>query len=669
MMSADVKLRALARECGVYLEFRNLAGQKLEAEPPTLRALLGGLGYPTATDAEISEALAERQAVRHGRKLPEELVLEAGSSTSIAVPTRCDWSIVSENGDEVQTGTGSTAISIADLPVGYFLLHAAGEGWSEDLFLLSPPTRAPSLSEAAGTNRCWGVCGALYGLRSRTNGGLGNYSDLGVAAAALGRSGAQFFGINPIHALGWAAQETISPYSPTHRGFFNTDHLSAASDLGSGPREELIDYEGFRAMHRAVLETEYAVFAQKSSDAEQIAFRTYCGLSGQALSDFATFEALSEKHGEAFQRWPKALQTPGRQAQAEVGERATFHKWMQWRAEEQIGAAQQSATSSGMQLGLYLDLAVGPRRGGAEVWTNGKTIAEGISIGAPPDHLSPKGQSWDLAAHAPNKLSANHYQPLRSMLGSLMNKCGLLRIDHALGLLRSYWLPDDGSPGGYVSQPFEALLAVIAIEACRNGCVVVGEDLGLVPDGFREGLNNAGLYSYAVWQYETDDQEQLVAPRDLRSFSLACFGTHDTPTMAGFWHGIDIDWWREIGWLNSSEAHDRHGVRAHQRNGLRRLCELGTEMDTSRIGDTIHAGLAGSQAAMIAIQLDDLFGVTEAQNLPGTIDQHPNWRRRLPVPIEQFPIAASPARLRDLMPSTRNSIHENEQKGLEPCPK
>ncbi len=668
-MNADEALRELAFDCGVHLEFQDMAGVRKAAEPPTLRALLGGLGIPASSEAAVAEVLEERRAARKARHLPHEIILPAGAAVEIAVPAHCDWSLATESGEEVRAGASDHAISLSGLPVGYFTLHAAFSGGrKEEAFVLCPPQRAPVLAERTGSERSWGICGALYGLRSQANGGLGNYSDLAVAAGALGRSGAQFFGINPIHALGWAATDTISPYSPTHRGFFNTDHISAEADLGPGPKGDQIDYADFRSRHRPALEAEFAGFGNQGSQKDRAAFERYCKAAGQPLNDFATFEALSELHGEAFGNWPADLQCPGKAAEQAAGARAGFHRWLQWRAEQQIVRAQHGARSSGMKLGLYLDLAVGPRRNGAEVWMNRDTIAGGISIGAPPDHLSPEGQSWNLAAHAPNKLAANRYEPLRTMLGKLMAKCGLLRIDHALGLLRSYWLPDDGGPGAYISQPFNALLAVITIEAWRSGCVVVGEDLGLVPEGFREGLNSAGLYSYAVWQYETDESGWLIPPEQLRPFSLACFGTHDTPTLAGFWYGLDIEWWRRIGWLSEGQAENRHGMRAHQRNSLRSHCGLGHETDIRRIGAAIHASLARSPAALTAVQLDDLFGVTEAQNLPGTIDQHPNWRRRLPVAIEQFPAAGSLARLRDLMPGENNSTHPTEQKGLEPCP-
>jgi 4-alpha-glucanotransferase len=308
--------------------------------------------------------------------------------------------------------------------------------------------------------------------------------------------------------------------------------------------------------------------------------------------------------------------------------------WLQWRAQTQIAQAHETAKASGMSLGLYLDLAVGPRPGGAEVWMNSATIAKGVTVGAPPDHLSPAGQSWALAAHAPGPLARAFYAPLRAMLRTLMTRCGILRIDHALGLLRSFWLPDDGSPGGYISQPLEAFLAVIAIEAERTGCIIVGEDLGLVPDGFRERLSASGLYSYSVWQYETHHDGTLQAPESLPANSLACFGTHDTPTLSGFWYGEDIDWWKNVGWLGDGDAKKRHSLRARQRQSLRELCNIAPMASSTDISRTVQSKLAGAPSALLAVQLDDALRLTDAQNLPGTIDEHPNWRRRLPLDIE-----------------------------------
>ena len=487
-------------------------------------------------------------------------------------------------------------------------------------------------------------------MRSQHNGGLGSYTDLASITEVLGRKGAQFFGVNPLHALGWAEDTIISPYSPSHRGVFNTDHIAVDGGLGKSPDAALIDYPAFRSEHRAQLERDYQTFVRSNDHA---AFETWCASCAEDVKQFAIFEAISEQKGGDFRTWPKTLQTPGAAASTAAGDRARFHLWLQWRASTQIDAAQSKAKSAGMSLGLYLDLAVGPRPDGAEVWMNSDTIAQGVTIGAPPDHLSPEGQSWALAAHAPGRLAAADYQPIRAMLRTLMTKCGLLRIDHALGLLRSFWIPDDCSPGGYITQPMESLLAVITIEALRAGCVVVGEDLGLVPDGFRSAMNDAGIYSYAVWQFEATHRGEIRPAQTLPPFSLACFGTHDTPTLQGFWYGRDVEWWHQVGWIRGNERQKRHGYRARQRASLRDVANLAPNATSDTISDTIHGALAASPASFVSVQLDDMFGEIEAQNLPGTIDAHPNWRRRLSVSIEEMPDHPALTRVAQVMNTHR----------------
>ncbi|MCP3969901.1 MAG: 4-alpha-glucanotransferase [Rhodobacteraceae bacterium] len=665
-MSTDAALKELAQDYGVHLDYHGLTGQRLVAEPPTLRAILAALGVEAGSAANVAEALHHRRAECAERSLPPELILRAGAGATLPLPGACDWAVLTETGQEVQAGRDQQSITLAALPVGYFTLVAKGRDWREEVFVLSRPAHAPVPGQNGRAAKGWGVTGALYGLRSASNGGLGNYRDLATAAQALGQGGAQFFGINPVHALGWVASETISPYSPSHRGFLNTDHIATTAGLGPCPDGDLIDYAAFRVRHRAALEAEYAAFTASAPEEQAASFRRYCAAGGADLAAFARFEALSETHGGDFRNWPARLQSPD-PAPDQTG-RAAFHQWLQWQADRQITDAQRAARGAGMAHGLYLDLAVGPRPGGAEVWMHRDIVARGVSIGAPPDHLSPAGQSWTLAAYAPNKLAANRYQPVRAMLGKLMARAGLLRIDHALGLLRSYWLPEDGSPGAYVSQPFDALLAVIAIEADKAGCKVVGEDLGLVPQGFRERLNGSGLLSYAVWQFEGQDDGHLRPAGDLPQFSLACFGTHDTPTIDGFWYGHDIEWWRCIGWIDAGGAEDRHGQRALQRTSLRTHCGIGYDASPGDIRLAIHSGLARSPAALVSLQLDDLCGCTEAQNLPGTIDEHPNWRRRLPVPVEQLAASAPLCQIGTLMQDTRALPAPATEREPEPCP-
>jgi 4-alpha-glucanotransferase len=273
---------------------------------------------------------------------------------------------------------------------------------------------------------------------------------------------------------------------------------------------------------------------------------------------------------------------------------------------------------------------VGARLGGAESWGDDSCAAQGVSLGAPPDHLSPAGQNWQLSAFAPRKLQASRYKAFRQVLRQNMRHCGLLRIDHALGLSRSFWIPEDGSPGGYVRQPFAALLAIVALEAKRAGTVIVGEDLGLVPKGFREDMAARGLYGYSVMQYEKDGRGALLPVANLRAQSLACFGTHDTPTLAGFWAGRDIGWWERLGWITAEEAARAVNTRGTEKRALAGLSAPTPlpQVATTGLRDAVHTRLAESPAAMVAVQLDDILLSEEAQNLPGTVDEHPNWRRR-----------------------------------------
>jgi 4-alpha-glucanotransferase len=296
--------------------------------------------------------------------------------------------------------------------------------------------------------------------------------------------------------------------------------------------------------------------------------------------------------------------------------------WLQWVADTQLTNAQSRSKAAGMALGLYLDLAVGSRRDGAESRCEQAAVAQGVSIGAPPDQLSPEGQNWNLTAFAPRKLKSLRYRPLRRIIAQVIRHAGVIRIDHVLGLNRSYWIPDDGSPGGYIRQPFESLLAIIKIEAERFNCAVVGEDLGLVPDGFRDTMRENGFYGYSVLQYEKDAHGKFRNLDDIPHQVLSCFATHDTPTIKGYETGRDIEWWEKLNWVDAQMADQMRHDRATEVDEYRGKADFQT---------CVHIQLAQSKAALVAVQLDDVLGVVDAQNLPGTINQHPNWRRKYDV--------------------------------------
>ncbi|MFK7868407.1 MAG: 4-alpha-glucanotransferase [Roseobacter sp.] len=644
-MTTDDALALLARKAGVHDAFTDMNSTVRQIGPDTQRALLWANGIPADNDAAVRDSLAFLAAEKSSRILPQDLILTAGKAVEFGVARATIWALHSE--DETQLiadGRGERDIHLPALDVGIYVLTLTTQNLSQTVTVLAKPPQAPSVAHVGGQEKLWGIVAALYGLRSDRNGGLGDYRDLADLARITGQHGASFLGINPVHALGWGDTQSISPYSPTHRGFLNTSHIALDQVLPQGApqfppaQSQLLDYKSHQSHHRPGLERAYAQFDRHAGANEKRDFETYIADGAEALARFSAFEVLSVAHGPDCRTWPQAVHESANRNDAVPAQARRFHMWMQWVADRQLGAAQSGACDNGMALGLYLDVAVGARLGGAEYWGAAEARAEGVSIGAPPDDLSPAGQNWGLCAYAPRKLTQTRYRALRQVFRQNMRHAGVVRIDHALGLNRSFWLPLDGTPGGYISQPFEALLAVLAIEAHKAGCVVVGEDLGLVPDGFRDKLSDAGIYGYTVMQFEREKDGALRSTCDLRPKTLACFGTHDTPTLHGFWQGRDIDWWRKLDWIAEDGIDAVQKTRDAEKRDLlqsEKMKEDG-QQPFDVVYEKIHDTLASSPCALVAVQLDDVLGVVEAQNLPGTIDEHPNWRRPYHTQVEQM---------------------------------
>lgn len=656
-MTPEGVLDRLSAKAGIHGEFRDLENIVRPTAPETRRALLAACGLPAATDAEARETLAGLEAEDRSRITREEIVLVSERSAEIPLPEGTQWELVLETGDRLTGGRSTGQALLPPLPAGLHDLHLTLGASTQSVLLIAAPEALPTLADR-GLGRIWGVTGTIYGLRSGRNAGVGDYGDLGAMGDALAPSGAAFYGINPVHAPGWSERETISPYSPTHRGFLNPWHVapdrmaelfrscpSVTALLAQGvsafdglKKTGRVDHAVHRALLAPLLESAYGAFLAEAPDGLVADLDTFRRTEGTALEDFALFEALSEHHGSDWRTWPAAFRRKEEVvATNDLQARMGFHVWLQWLADLQLSSAQVSAHGAGMHLGLYLDLAVGSRLGGAESWCERGSLAENVSIGAPPDYLSPAGQNWNLAAYAPRKLAGNRYSALRDLLQRNMRHCGLLRIDHVLGLKRSFWVPRDGSPGGYISQPFGTLAAIVAIEATRSDTIVVGEDLGLVPDRFRDELRDLGFYGYSVLQYEKTDGV-LHDPADLRRRSLACFATHDTPTLRGYFEGADIDWWERLGWITPEEKPGKQRERENEAAGLlaNAPADYRSATDADGFRDAMHATLSQSPAELVAVQLDDILGEREAQNLPSTISEHPNWVRRHRVSVEEL---------------------------------
>ncbi len=492
---------------------------------------------------------------------------------------------------------------------------------------------------ALATGRAWGFAVQLYGLRSARNWGAGDFGDLGLLVETAARLGAGVVGLSPLHAGG------LGPYSPSSRHALDPLYLHMQPLLArSAAARRLVRSAPFQARIdklRAAELVDYAGVRAAKYEALELAFRDAGPARAppipEAIRQYALFEALRERYGAPWQSWPREYRRPQsaavrRFARRHAG-RVRFHAWLQREARAQLDAAQRRALALGMPVGLYVDLALGADRGGAEVWADQASYAHGVSAGAPPDDFNPSGQDWGLPPWSPRALAATGCAPFAKLLRANMPRGGALRLDHVMSLARLYWIPDGASPakGAYVPYPFEELIAVLAAESRARRCLVIGEDLGTVPAELRGALARAGLLSYRPLIFEKDAQGEFAPPAAYPRQALACVSTHDLPTWRGFWAGRELQLREELGL-----ALDPQAARAEREADKERLTRaLAREgFDTSAAG--AHALLARTPCKLVMVQPEDMLELVEQANLPGTVDQHPNWRRKLPLPIERW---------------------------------
>jgi 4-alpha-glucanotransferase len=530
---------------------------------------------------------------------------------------------------------------------------------------------------------------------------MGDFTDLAQLCRAAGRLSAVTVGINPLHALFASEPLHSSPYSPSSRsqldylyidpaavpGFADDAairSLAPAAALANVRGSELIDHAAVAALKRPVLEALYRRFRDthlKTRTKHGRAFRRFQREGGEALTAFATFEALHEQQNGGAGRfswrdWPAALRDPHSGAVAEFArahaQRVEFFQFLQWQADAQLGAAAEAGRAAGLALGLYRDLAVGVNPLGAAAWADQGLVVPGMAIGAPPDPLSRAGQDWGLAPINPLMLRQCGFRPFIAALRANMRHAGVLRIDHVMSLARLYWVPAGRSAvaGAYVRYPFAELLRLVALESCRHGCAVVGEDLGTVPSGFRETMQAANLLSYRVVMFERRHDGNFIPPGEYPPLAAASAATHDLATLKGFWLGRDIAWRQRLSLYPDAAAEmadlsDRYTARwqlleAMAREGLMRgerfgefLPHEGEPVYTEELGEAILAFLARSRARLMLVQIEDVAGEVEQANLPGTSDAHPNWRRRLSAPLDAILDAPAMQRIAALMQTER----------------
>ena len=500
--------------------------------------------------------------------------------------------------------------------------------------------------------RLWVLAVQLYGVRSRRNWGHGDFTDLAHLLEIVADAGGAGIGLNPLHALLYDRAGAFSPYSPNSRLFFNplyidvdaveefrdADAAFAATEIEQLRAAELVDYDAVARIKLAALRGAYESFRLNGSEARRQDFDMYRQERGRSLQYFAAFETLRGQYSGPWSNWPEAWRHPTDIAIAELRERHRdefgFHEFLQWNAERQLCRCSELAQRRSLSIGLYLDIAVGVDVGGADAWIDQAAVLRGLSVGAPPDQYNTAGQDWGLTAYNPHGLVASDFAPFRQMLGTAMKYAGAVRVDHVLGLNRLYVIPQGlkADRGVYLRMPLLQMLAVAAEESRRCRCVTVGEDLGTVPAGLRDTLSAWGIWSYLVMLFERNADGSFRRPSEYREKAVATFGTHDLPTFAGWMSGHDLIVKRAIGVDPGETGDERHNARIALQAAV--VAVIGN----AQIGfDDVVAFLAESPTRLLSIAIEDVLDVVDQSNIPGTIAEHPNWRRRWPIMLEQLP--------------------------------
>lgn len=704
-MNPDSPLARLAATYGIEPGYHDIWGSWHELGEDTARRLLAAMGVAADDDGAIETALRAHATTQWTRLLPPVHVLRDDETawlplriTNAQAGSVVHWRLLEEDGakhhgsvqlgdqpvlEEAELDGQHRWLRRLELPrtprIGYHELTVTCDGHSARTVLIVTPTRCRQPAIGGARGRAWGITLQLYGLRSARNWGIGDLGDLANAATVLGALGADLVGINPLHALYPEEPDRASPYSPSSRCFANPLYLDveaiadfeeceAARAWVSAPAfqaelerlrvSELVDYTGVAALKWPLLRELYAHFLRahctSPDDTRAAAFREFQAQGGRALRLHAVFEILHATAGH--QVWADEYLDPDSQAVADFADRhivdVEFHEYLQWLLGEQIERVAEHARASGMRIGLSRDLAIGGDAFGSDVWRMPHAYGRDVSIGAPPDDFNLQGQVWGLPPWLPSCLEATAYADYIMALRANMHASGALRIDHVIGLMRLFWVSAGAAAvdGAFVRYPLHDLLAILALESVREGCVIIGEDLGTVPDELRAALHDYGVLSYRVLYFAKHwhGDHSFVAPDELPSQALVTVSTHDLPTFSGYWCGWDLELRETLGLFPNSEWRDRlHAERELDRArllqalGREGLCpataeDAQTGKPSVELVTAVHCYLARSDSAVMIVQMEDVLREIEQANVPGTVHEQPNWRRRLDLPLEQW---------------------------------
>jgi len=592
----------------------------------------------------------------------------------------------------------------ADLPEGYYDLtlrvKSAGREKTGSTHLAVSPGQAWMPPQLERGERLWGLNLPLYAIRSRRNWGIGDFTDLRAATTWAGELGAAFVGVNPLHAPQPGNHADPSPYSPISRLFLNflyvdlenvpeMQHSPEARSLLASPdfqaevarlqEDPLVAYPEIRRLKRRLMKILFAAFVERHGPphaphtprGQDLA--RFVERGGEALEKFALFQALTEHQEKGdWRRWPENLQRPDTPAVAafarEYPREIAFHQYVQWLAAGQQQQVWDEADGAGLPFSLYQDLALGAAPGGVETWAYPNLFARGVAIGSPPDAFNLKGQNWGLPPLIPKNLEESGYRLFINTLRANLPPGGIIRLDHVMSLFRLFWIPEGLGPesGAYVRYPASELLGLLTLESQRRRTLVIGEDLGTVAPSIRRNLARARIFSYRVFYFERQGKgdDNFAAPENYPRQAIACATTHDLPTLAGYWEGRDLDLRSQLNLYPSPQLAEQDAAsRARDRLLLvQALVHQGllppnyeppTQFCPEELRRAVLAYLGQSRAALVEVRLEDILGLTAQQNLPGTLKQHPNWRQKIFLNLEDLRHHPEAFRIAETLRQTR----------------
>ncbi|MBM6692146.1 4-alpha-glucanotransferase [Bifidobacterium pullorum subsp. saeculare] len=689
----------LAKACGVSTSYIDQLGAYVEIRDEVLVAVLASLGVDASNPAAVSKSLLETECRQREQLVPPTVLAITGRANN--VPLRCSADALVALTLALEDGTayaGDLRANLRvhkdadfgeqleltlpdDLPIGYHTLNVQVGGVQRRATVIVAPPRI-ELPEAVRQRQRWGWMTQMYSVRSADSWGVGDYGDLKRLVADAGeKSHADFMLINPIHAGAPVPPLQPSPYLPESRRFLNVTYIrpqdipeyAALDDATRAQVEELhasvaaandsAEPMDINASWDAKRQALWLIFSAPRSEERETAFAEFKRAAGPDLDAFATWCLAFEVWGAPWEEnsWFFRTDKNSPAVAALVRDHHDmfeFQRWLQWIADEQVAAAQQAAKDSGMALGLMQDMAVGVHALGADVWWSPERFADGVTVGAPPDFYNQLGQDWGQPPFSPQYLESTGYRVYREMVHNMFAHAGALRIDHVLGLFRLWWIPRGctARDGAYVTYNHEVMLSILAIEASRANGVVIGEDLGTVPEYVSKVLAEHGVLGTAVeWFSRVDNSpnagDPYAPPEDYRKYALASVTTHDLPPTAGYLKLEHVDLREELDLLNEPAEQFRAEVQAEidqmlallvsrgylpqeVADGLKAACApdaddaetADREALIQRVVEAMHVMLRDSPSVLVQAALVDGVGEHRTQNQPGTSWEYPNWR-------------------------------------------